>query len=77
MKEQIVRFIKDTFITDGRELAHDEPLFESGLIDSLGFIKLLEFIEKKFNISIAMSEVTMDKFETIDGIEKFIEEKLK
>jgi len=77
MKEQIRSFITGTFMTDGREPEFDESLFESGLIDSLGFIKLLEFIEKEFNISVDMSEVTMDKFETINAIEKLIQSKLQ
>ena len=58
------------------ELSYDDSLFESGLIDSLGFIKLLEYIEKQFNIKIDMSEVTMDKFGTINVIEQLIKQKL-
>jgi D-alanine--poly(phosphoribitol) ligase subunit 2 len=76
MKEKIKNFILETFMSGENKLEYDEPLFESGLIDSLGFIKLLQFIENKFNVSVDMSEVTMDKFGTINDIEQLINEKL-
>ena len=45
--------------------------------DSLGFINLLSFLEKTFSIRIEMSEITMDKFSTIDRIAEVVDEKLK
>lgn len=62
-------------MSNEKQLENDESLFESGLIDSLGFIKLIEFIEKEFKVSVDMSEVTMDKFGTVNDIERFINEK--
>ena len=76
MEEQIKSFIFETFMFSEGNLENNEPLFESGIIDSLGFIKLLAFIEKTFGVSIAMSEVTMEKFSTINDIVKIIKEKL-
>ena len=51
MKEKIKKFITENFLFGERELKDDEPLFESGIIDSLGLIKLIAFIEEKFNVS--------------------------
>ncbi len=77
MKEKIKSFILETFMPEEDKLEYDEQLFESGLIDSLGFIKLVQFIEKEFNIQIDMSEVTMEKFGSINDIEQLITEKSK
>ncbi len=68
MKEQIRRFIVENFLFNERGLEDDEPLFDSGIIDSLGLMKLLAFIEKKFNISIEMSEIMIENFNTLNGI---------
>jgi acyl carrier protein len=76
MKEQIRTFISNTLMFGEGNIEDDEQLFETGAIDSLGFIKLLTFIEKTFNVQIDMSEVTMDKFGSINDIEKTIQEKL-
>ena len=76
MKEQIKSFIIGTFMYDGESLKDDEPLFESGIIDSLGFVRLLKFIEDTFGISINMVDVTIEKFNTINDIEKTIRDKM-
>lgn len=46
----------------------DEQLFESGVIDSPGFIKLLEYIEGSFDITIDMPEVSIERFGTFNDI---------
>ena len=76
MKEKIKKFIIEDFMFGKGDLKDNEPLFESGIIDSLGFIKLLVFIEKKFDVFIDMSEITIGKFNTIDDIVKTIKDKM-
>ncbi len=68
MKEQIRKFIVENFLFGERGLEDDEPLFDSGIIDSLGLMKLLAFVEKKFNISVDMSEIAIENFNTLNGI---------
>jgi acyl carrier protein len=75
MEEKIKKFIIDTFMYGEGEIENDEQLFEKGIIDSLGFIKLLTFIENTFNVPIDMSEVTMDKFASVNDILATINEK--
>lgn len=76
MKEQIKKFIIDTFMYGEGSLEDDEQLFESGIVDSMGFIKLLSYIEKTFNVPVDMSEVTMDKFGTVNDIVEMVNSKL-
>jgi acyl carrier protein len=68
VKEQIKSFIVENFLFGERGLEDDEPLFESGIIDSLGLIKLIAFIEKNFNISIDMGEIMIENFSTLNDI---------
>ena len=68
MKEKIKNFIVENFLFGERGLKDDEPLFESGIIDSLGLIKLLAFIDEKFNVSVDMSEIMIENFNTLDDI---------
>ncbi len=76
MKEQIKKFIVDTFMYGEGQVSDDEQLFESGIIDSMGFIKLLTFIENTFNVPIDMGEVTMDKFGSVNDIADIVNSKL-
>lgn len=77
MEEKIKKFIVDTFMYGEGEIENNEQLFEKDIIDSLGFIKLLTFIENTFNVPIEMSEVTMDKFASVNDIVATINEKAK
>jgi len=76
VKEKIKNFIVENFLFGERGLEDDEPLFESGIIDSLGLIKLLAFIDETFNISMNMSEINIEDFNTLNDILKTIKNKM-
>lgn len=75
VKERIRKFISEEFLSDGQELKDDESLFVTGIIDSLGMIKLTAFVEEEFGTPINASEVTMDNFGTIEEIAKRVRKK--
>ncbi len=68
LKTSLKKFITETFMFGEGQLNYDTPLFESGIIDSMGFIKLLAFLEKNCGVSLDMSEITMENFRTINNI---------
>ena len=49
------------------EIAPDAPLHTLG-IDSLGFVELLVFIEKKFNLKLIESGLSKEDFQTIKSL---------
>ena len=55
----------------------DLNLIDSGFLDSMGIVELLTEIEDRFNIEISLEEFAIEKFDTINKIKKYIEEKLK
>ncbi len=57
-------------------IGDDDQLFETGVIDSIGFIKLLSFIESTFNTPIDMSEFTIESG-TVNGMLELISSKFK
>jgi acyl carrier protein len=77
MKEQIKKYIIETFLYGEGSLEDDDQLFESGIIDSMGFIKLLSHIEETFKVSIGMDEVSMENFGTVNDIMEVINQKMK
>ena len=52
------------------------PLRTSGIIDSMGTIRLTAFLESSFGISIAAHETGVEHFETVNAICEFVESKL-
>jgi len=50
----------------------ETDLFESGALDSMGFVELLAQIEREFGVQVALGEIEMDNFRSIDRIAGFI-----
>jgi acyl carrier protein len=52
------------------EIDESTPLFETGLIDSLGILELLAFVEETTGRSIPIQMVDMKHFRTVDHISR-------
>lgn len=76
MKENIKNYIIDTFMYGEGNIDDDQQLFEAGIIDSIGFIKLLAYIEDIFDLPMDISEFTVESG-TINGIMALIDSKIK
>lgn len=50
----------------------DTDLFDSGAVDSLGFVELLFHLEREFGITITLDDLEIDNFRTIPRIAAFV-----
>ncbi|MBD3426732.1 MAG: acyl carrier protein [Candidatus Omnitrophica bacterium] len=76
MKDRINKFITEHFLDGEGGLKNDESLFGSGIVDSLRLFELIAFIERSFRISVRMSEITLENFDSVDNIAKLVKKKL-
>ena len=76
--EQIIGFIESDLLdnADGVTLAADDNLMLGGHIDSLGVIKLVNFLEQQFGVKIRPGEITLKNFKTVNRMVEFIDRKL-
>ncbi|MGI9071658.1 MAG: phosphopantetheine-binding protein [Bryobacteraceae bacterium] len=75
----ITKFISEELLRGDGEIP-PEPnasLISTGILDSLGLLKLLLFIEERFNLKVKDGEVHPSNFETVNQITAFIEAKQK
>ena len=75
MKESIRKYIEQEFLFGKGSVQDDDRLFEKGIIDSLGFMKLLAFINETFHITVEMSEISLEQFGSLSEIVRLLEEK--
>jgi acyl carrier protein len=77
-KVLLEEFIKEKIINSHKQvdLKNSTNLIEEGIIDSLGIMKLLSFIEETFKIQITDEELMPENFETVDSIYQMIANKL-
>ena len=61
--------------SDPGTLGDQDPLIESGIIDSFGIMSLIAFVEKEFGIHLESDELVPDNFETIAAIGQLVDRK--
>lgn len=55
------------------QVADQESLIANGMIDSLGILQLVSYIERRFNVKIRDEEIIPENFESVDVICSYIE----
>ena len=73
MKETLMHYVADQLHAQGDEvdLGFDDDLVMSGL-DSIGFLRLIDFIEQEFETKVPPGEVTIENFGTISNIANYL-----
>jgi acyl carrier protein len=73
--EEIKAFVIEEFAPDVSkdELANDLDLLKNGVIDSLGLLKLISWIEDHFGVNVEDTALDPDNFRTVDAIDTFVE----
>ena len=75
VRKQMRGFIEDNFLylRPDVELSDGDDFLALGVIDSLGFVELVEEVQSKFGIAIEDVEITEENFGSIDAIAGFVE----
>lgn len=77
VKDVLKTYLHEELNNDGGpvEVQEDENLLANGIIDSLGVLKLVSFIEHKFNIEVPDEDVTINNFRCLKDIASYLEAK--
>ena len=54
------------------DIADDDDLIDTGIVNSLGIFQLVAFLEERFQTSIGDEEITPENFGTIERIERLV-----
>ncbi len=75
--EETRRYIVDNFLYARRDrvVGEDEHLMERGIVDSMGMMELIGFLEDRFGVQPADDEITEQNFATLRRIAAFIARK--
>ena len=69
-------YIRDELlVNDGAALTDDTPLW-GGVIDSVGLMQLIAFIEEQFDVEIEDEELTSAHFGTVSDIAALVDAKV-
>ncbi len=67
--------IKQSFSQE-KDIQYDTLIFENSLLDSMGFLFLIDFLKEAFNIEVDDVELVDNNFKSINSISDFVLTKL-
>lgn len=76
-ERRILEFIKTELMLDGgAEGLSIESQLLNGVVDSLGLMQLVAFLEEEFEIEVDDSDISKDYFSTVGDISRLVKTKL-
>ncbi|MFA5330714.1 MAG: acyl carrier protein [Prolixibacteraceae bacterium] len=76
IQEKVKEFILKTSYISGDQIANETLIFAQGIMDSMGFISIIGFIEETFSITAGDNDLLEENFESINAISNFVHRKL-
>lgn len=75
--EKIREYMEDRFLVDfGEDVTPDTDLFKAGVMDSFGYLQLMDYLETEFDVKIASDEILTNVFVSLATIDAFVAEKI-
>ena len=73
IQKELRQYIGSELGRDVSGVADSESLLEAGVIDSMGVLELVSFIEKHYRIAVSEDEMMPENFDTVDAHAAIIE----
>jgi acyl carrier protein len=74
ISERIKKFLGQQFPAT-KNVGNEEPLLKNGLIDSLGILEVVTFLEKEFGFTVTDEELLPENFESVHSLSNFVQQK--
>ncbi len=78
IEKDVRQFLADNFILDdgGAGLGADESLTQAGVLDSMGVLELIMFIEQHFGVSIPDEDTLPENLDSVSRIAGYVSRRL-
>ncbi len=76
IKNKLGQFISRSAYLSEDQVKNDTQIFGQGILDSMGFISLISFLEESFSVKVNDNELLESNFESINAISEFVTRKL-
>ena len=71
VRDQIRQFIRDSFLVD--DIDDDESFLASGIIDSLGIVQLVSFVESQYGLQVPDTDLVPEYFDSVAKLAAYVE----
>jgi acyl carrier protein len=59
-----------------RQIGIEDALLDTGIVDSLGTLDIVMFLEEEFGLTVEDEDLVADHFESIESIASFVDSKI-
>ena len=75
MKDTIIEYIQEDLLAgqEDVDISADEELLESGLVDSIGVMRLIGFVEETYGLKVPPQDMTIENFMSVNAICDYLE----
>jgi acyl carrier protein len=77
LRRELRTYIEEAFLYlhPGVELGDGDEFLELGIIDSLGFVELVEEVQARYGVAVDDVEITEENFGSLDALVAFVARK--
>jgi acyl carrier protein len=75
--DKVKSYVLEETFADGGKINNETLVFKEGFFDSMGFVRLVSYLENEFKIRISDDDLVESNFESINAISDFVSKKVK
>jgi acyl carrier protein len=69
----LLEFVRDELAVGSKKnIQTSDDLLDAGILDSLGVLQLVSFVEEQFGIQIPDEDVVMENFQSVDALSTYL-----
>ncbi|MFC2081149.1 acyl carrier protein [Bacteroidota bacterium] len=72
ISKKVSDYVMNTTFSNRKDIKGDLLIFKEGILDSMGLVSLISYLEEEFNIHISDSDMVEENFESIDALTEFV-----
>jgi acyl carrier protein len=78
IEQEVRQFVVDNFLFDesGNSFSNDDSFIENGIVDSMGILNLVTFVQDTYRVRVLDQEITTDNWDSVTRIAVFVRSKL-
>jgi len=78
LEQEIRHFVVDNFFfgEEKREFSNEASFFDTGVLDSMGVLTLVSFVQEKYAIRVDDKDLVPDNFDSVHRVARFVHSKL-
>lgn len=73
IEEALKKFVTEELLNSSLEVEAEDNLLSDGMVDSIGMLRLVSYIEELMQITVPHEDLVIENFRTITAIVEYLE----